>query len=225
MSPVRLGDWDSPESLLERGRALRRRGSPTSAIPVLARAAQLAPDDAEIANELQQAHDDLRPLFWRIENLELRATILQTDAMLWEELGDALVQVDRDDDALAAYDHALEVDPDHIFVLASKGNLLNNMDRYEEALVVYAHLRDLEPAWSLPWTMTGMVLCNLRRYPDALPYLEQAAALDEGDISAWGMMGIALAALGHEEEAREAHARERAARLASGVPQWMPRDG
>lgn len=224
MSPVRTGHWDSPQSLLKHGRTLRRRGSPMSAISVLARAAQLAPDDAEIANELQQAHDDLRPLYWRIENLELRASILPTDATLWEELGNALVQVDRDDDALAAYDHALEVEPDHIFVLASKGNLLNNMSQYEEALAVYAHMRDIEPELSLPWTMTGMVLCNLRRYLDAMPYLERAAALNPSDFSAWGMMGLALSALGRLEEARAANAREREARIASGRPEWMPRD-
>jgi tetratricopeptide (TPR) repeat protein len=188
------------------------------------RAKQLAPDDAEIAEELRQVRQILHELFSRIEDLEQRAAILSRNASLWVDLGHALNRVGRDDEALAAYDHALEADPDEVIALVPKGIQLNTMGRYEEALDIFVHLRELEPDWSLPWTMTGMTLCNLRRYSDALPYLERAVTLDAGDTSAWSMMRLALEALGRADEVREVRAREREARLASGMPESMSCD-
>jgi tetratricopeptide (TPR) repeat protein len=184
----------------------------------------LAPDDAEIAEEIRQVRQILHELFSRIEDLKQRAAILSTNASLWVDLGHAMNRAGRDDEALAAYDHALEVDPEEVIALVPKGIQLNTMGRYEEALDVFVHLRDLEPAWSLPWTMTGMTLCNLRRYSDALPYLQQAVALDAGDTAAWSMMRLALEALGRAEEIREVRVREREARLALGMPESMSRD-
>jgi tetratricopeptide (TPR) repeat protein len=215
---------ESVQSLVERGRNLRAWGSPAAALPLLLRAVRRVPDDPEIREEVRITRAALHELFRAVDDCERRAALAPGIAAIWDELAGLLIELDRDKDALAALDRGLAVDPDDVLLLFRKGNLLNTMSRFEEALVVFARLCTLEPDLSLPWTMTGMVLCNLHRYLEALPHLEAAITRDPGDIGAWTMKGVALSALGRDEEARGAGEREREARLASGVPEWMSWD-
>jgi predicted Zn-dependent protease len=101
---------------------------------------------------------------------------------------------------------------------------LNDFGYFEAAFQVFKAMTDREPNWSFPWTLEGMVLCNSQQFAESLPYLDRALALNPNDIGAWTEKVLALTSLGLEDAARTAHTRENAARRASGVARWMPRE-
>jgi tetratricopeptide (TPR) repeat protein len=193
-------------------------------------------DDApsETARENREAPDDAL--------LACRRAIASdpANAANWEHLGDLLVRRSETYEAREAYARAYELQPDlltqwivpganavqraQIEKLFSIGLGLNDAGHFEASLRVFEALAVIEPTWSFPLTLCGMVLCNLRQYAEALPYLDRALALDPEDVGAWTEKTLAFTALGLEEEARAAHQRENAARRASGVAAWMPRD-
>lgn len=162
------------------------------------------------------------------------------NAANWEHLGDLLVRRNKHYEAREAYARAYELQPDlltgwiapststvqlaQIDKLYSTGHGLNDFGHFEASLRVFEALTVIEPTWSFPLTLCGMVLCNLWQYAEALPYLERALALDPEDVGACTEKTRAFKALGLEDEARVAHQRENAARRASGVAAWMPRD-
>src|SRR5262245_15355162 len=99
------------DSLLERSRNLLRHRDVIGALPLLLRAWHLTPTDQDIIDIRQDAREMLHGQFRLVEDLEQRAAVAPNVAALWVELGEALLQVDRDEDALAAFDQALELTP------------------------------------------------------------------------------------------------------------------
>jgi tetratricopeptide (TPR) repeat protein len=78
-------------------------------------------------------------------------------------------------EALASFDKALALDPDHFEALANRGNLLLDLDRAEEALVCFVRVLALEPR-HVPARVNrgnallalGEVEAAIREYDDAL---------------------------------------------------------
>jgi tetratricopeptide (TPR) repeat protein len=215
---------DEVLDLLTRGRNLRGCGYPVRALPYFLRAVHLAPDNKEANAELKVTRDKIHGLFDVVSNSEEVLAGHSTDSQVLLALANAFTRLDRDEEAEAALESALDLDRTDWEALFHLGHLLNNCGRYEEALAVFDRLIAVDTDWSHPWACKGMVLCNMHRYAEALPILDQALAIDPNDIGGWTEKVRALYALGRDEEARAAHKRENAARRASGVPKWMPRD-
>ncbi|WP_313904604.1 tetratricopeptide repeat protein, partial [Streptomyces sp. 15-116A] len=68
------------------------------------------------------------------------------------EHGDALRNAGRDEEALAAYDRALALDPAYASAHASRGVALANLGRRTEALAALDHALDLIPSYA--WART-----------------------------------------------------------------------
>jgi tetratricopeptide (TPR) repeat protein len=208
---------------IERGRNLRGCGYPARAIPLFLRALRLDPDHAKAREELESTRAEVRRLQAAVSQCETRLASNPSDRKALLKLADALVRLDRDDEARAALQQVLACDDEDAEALFDLGHLLNNSFYYEEALTAFRRLAKVEPDWAHPLACQGMVLCNMRRYEEALPILDQAIALDPNDICGWTEKVRALRALGREQEARRAYEQERVARRASGVLRWMPR--
>jgi tetratricopeptide (TPR) repeat protein len=210
--------------LLERARNLRGCGYLSASLPFFVRAVHLAPDDDEIRAELQVTRDRIHKLLAVVDACELDLARTATDWQALLRLADALVRLDREEEAVAAARQAVTIQPDNWEALFTLGNLLNSSGQFEEAAVVFDRLIAVEPDFSGGWTFKAMVLCNLRRYADALPLLYRAVTLNPNDVGGWAHTVLALTALGRKKEAHAARKRERAARLASDVARWRPRD-
>ena len=92
-------------------------------------------------------------------------------------LGNALFEKECYDEALQAYDKALELCPSYWSVWASKGNCLLSLERFEEALPCFeTALADVpdEYAW---WNSRGVVLHRLGRDDEALECYRKALDL------------------------------------------------
>jgi tetratricopeptide (TPR) repeat protein len=60
-------------------------------------------------------------------------------------MGNALRELGRHEEALASYDHALAIKPDYAEVLSNRGNTLFELRRHEEALASYERALAIKP--------------------------------------------------------------------------------
>ena len=65
----------------------------------------------------------------------------------WQNKGQALDNIGREEEALECYNKALEINPDDLQVLDYKSNSLTDMGRYEEALECYNKIFELDQSY------------------------------------------------------------------------------
>jgi tetratricopeptide (TPR) repeat protein len=115
--------------------------------------------------------------------------------------GITLSVLNRNDEALIAFDKAIEIEPKFFLAWNNKGNVLNILGRKDEALIAFDMAIDIEPKYILPWNNKGIVLFDLGRKDEALIAYDNAIDIEPKYADAWYNKGHALAALGRNEEA------------------------
>jgi len=127
------------------------------------------------------------------------------DSSALVDLADSYLDLKRYEEALAAYDQALRLDPNKARAYGNKGNALANLKRYEEALAVFDQALRLDPNYALTYYNKGITLASLKRYEEALAAFDQALRLDPNYAPAYGNKGTVLANLKRYEEALAAY--------------------
>ena len=122
----------------------------------------------------------------------------------WLKEGNAHHRAGQSNEALAAYDHAIALDPGYAPAYASKGRILQNLKRYNEALAAYDHAIALDPNYASAYNDKGHTLHDLGRYEEALDYYSQAIRLYPEYYGAYTNRGSTLYVLKRYEEALEA---------------------
>lgn len=113
------------------------------------------------------------------------------DAVSWQKLGHQR-RVEGDfDDAIVAYQHALEFDPNNVEANAGLGAAYLALGRAEDALGPLQRATDLAPNHYWAHRLLGSAYLTLQRYPLAAPELTQAYILDTDDLQV--LVGVALA--------------------------------
>ena len=104
-----------------------------------------------------------------------------------------LAKLGQYEEAIAAYDKALEIDPEFHWAWNRKGITLNYWGRYCEALKVFKKCLEIKPEFHSAWVGKGMALNHLRRYCEAIASFDKALELT-GDQSwqAWANRGLAF---------------------------------
>lgn len=92
---------------------------------------------------------------------------LQKTKVQWMEEGNTHKEAKRFAEALAAYEHALELDPKYSFAWYEKGDALRSLQQYEEALAAYERALELDPKYSLTWIGKYQTLLILGRQAEA----------------------------------------------------------
>ena len=129
----------------------------------------------------------------------------------WIEEGDALRNLNRYEEALAAYERASRLDPTFVEAYGCKGIVLLKLKRYEEALATFEQAISLNPNDADIYFGKSIILRNLNRYEEALAAHEQAIRLDPDNATYYNEKGIDLRKLKRYEEALATH--EQAIRL------------
>ena len=125
----------------------------------------------------------------------------ELDAAQWLNKGVSLDALKLDDQAMACYEHALEIDPDYAEAWSNKGSLFREAGQLEEALRCYERAIAIDPGAHLAWYNKGATLETLGRPEEALVCLDQAIMLNPHIALAWSSKGVALDKLGRFEEA------------------------
>lgn len=100
--------------------------------------------------------------------------ISQTTKVDWVNEGDRYMKLKQYDDALAAYEQALHLDPQNVAAYLGQGNALSALNKFTEALNSYNQAIPLAPNNHLAYLSMGDALYNLHQYAEALVAYDQA---------------------------------------------------
>ncbi|MFC2011271.1 tetratricopeptide repeat protein [Chloroflexota bacterium] len=123
----------------------------------------------------------------------------------WFEKGFALGGQDKYEEALKAYNKAIELDPQYVLAWNNKGNTLGELGRHEEALEAYNKAIEIDPKDALAWNNRGVTLYKLEKYQEALEAYNKAIEIDPLYAKAWYNKGNILYKLKKYQEALEAY--------------------
>ena len=98
----------------------------------------------------------------------------------WLKEGFTLNALKRYEEALAAYDQAIRLDPNYAKAYNGKGVALRDLKRYEEALAAFEHAIRLNPNDANAYHGKGNALSELKRYQEAEQAFEKARQLGFG---------------------------------------------
>lgn len=115
--------------------------------------------------------------------------------------GDACFFENRYDEAIAAYDRALQIQPDLADTWNNRGVVLTRMQRYEEAISSYEQATKIRPHYPDAWNNRGVVLLELQQYQDAIACYEQAIQAKPDYADAWNNRGVAFSKMQQYEQA------------------------
>ncbi|HWE38079.1 MAG TPA: tetratricopeptide repeat protein [Isosphaeraceae bacterium] len=116
-------------------------------------------------------------------------------------LGAALASEGREDEAMAEYEAAVRLNPDHAMARFSLGTHLFRLGRLDEAIDQYrAVLRLLPDSYDAHFNL-GMTLARAGRFQAALPHFDAARRLRPAAAAPRYYLGAALDALGRRDDA------------------------
>jgi tetratricopeptide (TPR) repeat protein len=183
------------------GKRLRR---PEAVIPLLERAAAIAPDDARVAEPLAELyfaagrHADALPIYGRLADAARSHRRMKEVARFRQRVGLIAERTGQPEAALAAYEEAFRVNPTDVATMAGLGRLYMASQEWEKARRVYRSLvlQTIEPEVGItkaevyfqlgniharlsePSKAKGMYQRGLELEPDNAALREALASLD-----------------------------------------------
>jgi serine/threonine protein kinase len=130
---------------------------------------------------------------------------LQKSVQQWLTEGNTLADLKQYEEALAAYEHAIGLNPNLAIAYNNKGSVLNKLKRYEEAVAASELAIRLDPNDMAAYHTKGIALFSLKRYKEALAVCEHAIRLNPQDANAYFNKGSTLNKLKRYEEALTAY--------------------
>ncbi len=122
-------------------------------------------------------------------------------------LGAALKELRRLEEAVTSYERAIELDPNTAEAYSNRGNALQELGRLEEAVASYDRAIALKPDYADALYNRGNALRHLKRLDEAVASYERALQFKPDHAEAWSNRGIALNDLLRHEEAVVSHER------------------
>ena len=115
--------------------------------------------------------------------------------------GDACFFENRYEDAIAAYNLALQIQPDLADTWNNRGVVLTRMQRYPGAIASYEQATTIRPNYPDAWNNRGVVLLELQKYQEAIGCYEQAIQAKPDYADAWNNRGVAFSKMQEYEQA------------------------
>ena len=149
------------------GKSLLHLGRAAEALDALSRAQALCPVDADVHNDLGNAHHNLgqttqaEACFRRALQLNPRLTQAHSN------LGMLLADLGRFDEAIERHREALRIDPNSAFAHNNLAIVQREMGRLEEAAAGYRRALELDPGYFDAYVNLGLVLTALVRWDEA----------------------------------------------------------
>jgi serine/threonine protein kinase len=135
----------------------------------------------------------------------------QKTAEQWLNEGNMLQDSGQYEEALVAYERALQLDAKYVDAYDALGDACSSLNRYQEALDAFNRAIQLDPTFAHAFEGKGNILYNWQRYQEALVAYERALQLDSSSMSAYCGKGDALYYLNRYQEALLSY--ERASQL------------
>lgn len=119
----------------------------------------------------------------------------------WNMQGDDLHNQYKYEDALDAYDKAIEINDSNVPALTGKGSVLCHLNRYNESLQACEDALAINPLYIRAWMRKGIVLEAMGRYNESLQSYDRAIEIDPEYANAWNSRSWLFYGLGRYVEA------------------------
>lgn len=116
-----------------------------------------------------------------------------------------LINKNKYEPALEAFEQAIELEPNSFRGWLGKGIVLDKQEKYDEALIACEKTIELKPEEAFTWNNKGVTLNNLERFEEALKPIEKALEIMPTYALAWVNKGKGLIKLKRYDESLEAH--------------------
>jgi tetratricopeptide (TPR) repeat protein len=116
-------------------------------------------------------------------------------------LGTVLTKLRRFEEAIKAFDKAVELEPTDATLWLKMGNALVEAERPPDALLCFQHALALDPRDGDAAYKAGHVLHDLKQFEEALTFFNKSAELRPDHALTFGMRGLVLRAMKRLEEA------------------------
>ena len=147
--------------------------------------AQITPSPMRDLSNSPEIHQKVQELTRQLELLKANNSRLFFTANDYVEQGKAFYFEARYEDAIAAHNTAIQLDPENSKACFSKGAALAKLQRYDEAIVTYEQAIQIDPDFSEAWFGQGAVLTKLQRYKEAVSAYEKATLIKPSFYLAW----------------------------------------
>ena len=131
-----------------------------------------------------------------------KATMVEnpTSWMAYGNLGTALHEKGKRDEAVAHYERALELNPDSFETHNNFGTALYDMERWDEAVAHYKKALEVYPGYSEAHYNLGRTLLRMGRPAEAVSHFGEALKINPYDAAAHNRIGDALVRMGRVDE-------------------------
>jgi tetratricopeptide (TPR) repeat protein len=144
------------------------------------------------------------------------AMAYSADATGWYEQGNVFLNANNATGAIAAYDHAVALEPDFYEAWDARADALNRDGQFSAALQDSDHALQINSSYVPGWINRGQILYNIgmvyedqkndlttanEYYAEQLLAFEKAIELDPASAEAWFNKGYALAGMKKYDEA------------------------
>ncbi len=194
-----------------KGTALKRLGRNEEALAAYQRALVFNPNSSEIWTEQCRVQSELGDQAAALATCDRALELNQiwgerSPAIAWLNRALVLTRQERFNEAISAYDRALELNPKDAATWTKQGQLLARLGNHADALAAYNQALKVSPNFALALVLRGAALNRLGSYAEAVTACDQAIGGDGrwGDLGvayAWDQRGVALAGSGRFEEA------------------------
>ena len=87
-------------------------------------------------------------------------------------------ELKRFDEALANFDQAITLNPNHAGAYSNRGSVLQDLNRFDEALASYDRAITLNPNHAVTFSNRAIALQGMKRIDEALASYEKALEID-----------------------------------------------
>lgn len=191
---------EDPEILFQFGKMCLQRNLADDALPALAKAVQLKPDQDSYVYVLASANVAQGHL---PEAASLFGGLLHKhpqDAVLKYALGAVEFLQGNYDEAESSLKQSLKMQPDQVAASYYLALTYDAVGQDAQSVLVFRELLRRHPEHAPSYVKLGSILLSKHRYDQAEPLLERAVSLDPKSVQAHYQLGLLLRRLGKMEE-------------------------
>lgn len=112
-------------------------------------------------------------------------TVKSNNAIELSHQGETFLELKRYNDALDAYNRAVELKPAYTEAWIGQANTLLELKRYQEAMDAYDQTIQLQPNYLEAWNGRGKALNHLQRSKEAIASFDSALKIQPNNLEAW----------------------------------------
>src|SRR5271169_3724713 len=104
---------------------------------------------------------------------------------IWSHKGSELINSEKYNEAIKAYDKAIEINPHDSYAWDGKGVALGKLGKSDEAKTAFDKAIEIYPQYSKAWYNKGLALDQLNKYDEAIKAFDKAIEVNPHYSAAW----------------------------------------